>query len=132
MGRVVGRFYLHKEQRMIENNLKVLGLPVALAVVLSGVALLFGIDLALAVSVAGTLLGMAALIALVINVLKWAGVVSDGVAGKLQAAANLLVLAVVAVALRWYPDVDLHAIDIQIADFVVVASLLFAWFTQVV
>ena len=72
------------------------------------------------------------LIALVIDVLKFVGVVGDGVAGKLQASANLLVLLAVAVAIRWYPDVDIYKIDMDIAAFVQIASILFAYVVQVI
>lgn len=77
-----------------------------------------------------TLAGFGALIAFVVNVLKSLGLVRDGQAPTWSAALNLLGLAGL-LALRVYaPQVDIVAVDEQVAQFVEVGLVVFAYIVQ--
>ena len=115
----------------IESALKTLGLPVGLVAVFAAVLSLFGVSLDVVSRIAASMVGLQLLIGLLIDVLKWAGVVTDGTAGRWSAALNLLGVAGVAVALGISPTFDFGTLD---ARFVVVAQfagLLFAYVVQV-
>lgn len=110
---------------------KALGWSLGLTTVFSAVLSLFGVSLDQVLAIAGTMVGAQLLISLAINVLKWAGVVNDGSAGKWSAALNLVGLAGIAVALGLYPNFDFPKLD---ASFVVIAqfaSLIFGYIVQV-
>jgi len=116
----------------LESALKSLGLPFGLVAVCAAVLALFGVALEVVVNVASSMVGLQVLIGLLIDVLKWAGVVKDGTAGQWSAALNLLGLAGIAVALGISPAFDFGTLD---ARFIVVgqfAALLFAYVVQVV
>ena len=77
----------------LEHTLKTLGLPVGLVAVFAAVLALLGIDLNIILAIAGSMIGLQALLGLLVDVLKWAGVVADDTAGIWSAAFNLLGLA---------------------------------------
>lgn len=111
--------------------LKTLGWSLGLVAVFASVLSLFGVSLDQVLAIAGTMVGAQMLISLAINVLKWAGVVNDGSAGKWSAALNLVGLAGIAVGLGLYPSFDFPKLD---ASFVVIAqfaSLIFGYIVQV-
>jgi hypothetical protein len=115
----------------IASALKTLGLPIGLVAVFAAVLTLFGVSLDVVSRIAASMVGLQLLIGLLIDVLKWAGVVTDGTAGRWSAALNLLGVAGVAVALGISPAFDFGTLD---ARFVVVAQfagLLFAYVVQV-
>ena len=93
---------------------------------------LFGVSLDNIIAIAEGLVGTFALITLVINVLKWAGVVNDGAAGKWSAVANLFVLLVVTVVFKLYPDFNFGGVDEMIAEFAKVAGIVFAYIIQII
>ena len=97
--------------------LKTLGLPVGLVAVLAAVLLLFGVALDHVIAVAESLVGLWALLSVLINVLKFVGVVDDGTSGKWSAALNLGVLVVIAVILSSNPDFNFPALDVQLQTF---------------
>jgi len=116
----------------LEVLFKELGLPVGLVLLFSAVLGLIGLSLDTILLIVGTLFGVFALIAFVIDVLKWAGVVTDGTSGKWSAIMNLFVVIAVTVIYKLYPAFDFVGADAQIADFVRVATIVFAYVIQIV
>lgn len=112
--------------------LKALGLPAVLVALFAAVLGLFGVDLDAVLLIVEGLVGTFALIALLINVLKWAGVVKDGNAGQWSAAANLVVVVLVAVVYKLYPSFDFTGVDAQIGEFVNVVGVVMAYIIQLV
>ncbi len=80
-----------------------LGLPVALIIVFTGILALFGMQLDGILHIVEGLVGTFAMIAVLINVLKWIGVVTDGTAGQWSAALNLVVVITAAAYGLWIP-----------------------------
>lgn len=78
----------------------------------------------------GSLAGMAALIALVINVLKLAGVVKDGTAQTWSAGLNLFGLVALFVLQIVKPDLDIAGVDGQVMAFVNVATVVLGYVIQ--
>jgi len=115
----------------LENALKTLGWPLGLVTVFSSVLLLFGVQLDVVLTIAGSMLGVQALISLLIDVLKWAGVISDGNAGKWSAGLNLVGLAGIAVALGLYPTFDFPKLDAQLVIIAQFGSLIFGFIIQI-
>jgi hypothetical protein len=113
-------------------TLKQLGLPISLVALFAAVLGLFGVSLDNILLIVEGLTGTFALVALLINILKWAGVVNDGAAGKWSAAVNLIVLVAVTVVFKLYPLFNFGSIDAQIAEFVKVAGIVFAYIIQIV
>lgn len=116
----------------LEQIWKELGLPVALSVLFAGLLGLLGLSIDQVLGVAAGLFGVAMLIGLIVDVLKWSGVVDEGWAGKVSAALNLAVLAVVAVMLKLYPEFDFSNADEQVMEFARVFAVVFAYITQIV
>jgi hypothetical protein len=115
----------------LETILKTLGWPLGLVVVFSAVLSLFGVQLDIVLAIAGSMLGAQALIGLLVDVLKWAGVIGDGNAGKWSAALNLVGLAGIAVALGLYPSFDFPKLDAQLVIIAQFGSLIFGYIIQV-
>lgn len=115
----------------LESVLKGLGLPVGLVAVFSAVLALFNLDLGVILVIAGSMIGLQALFSLLVNVLKWAGVVADNTAGMWSAAFNLLGLAGIAVVFGLNPAFDFATVDSQILDVVKVVGLVFGYIVQV-
>ncbi len=78
------------------------------------------------------LVGWPALWALLVDVLKWAGVVRDGDAGRWAAAGNLIALLVLAGVVNFYPQFDVAAADQQAAEFAKFLALVFGYIVQIV
>jgi hypothetical protein len=116
----------------LPQTLKELGLPVGLVALYAAILGLFGVSLDNILLIIEGLVGTFALVALLIDILKWAGVVNDGTAGKWSAAANLVVLITVTMIFKLYPQVDLSSIDAQIAEFAKVAGIVFAYIIQII
>lgn len=116
----------------LPETLKQLGLPIGLVAFFAAVLGLFGVSLDNILLIIEGLTGTFALVALLINILKWIGVVSDGTAGKWSAAANLVVLIAVTVVFKLYPSFDFGSVDAHIAEFVKVAGIVFAYIIQLV
>jgi hypothetical protein len=111
---------------------KELGLPLGLVALFAAVLGLTGVSLDAVLLVVQGLIGTFALIALLINILKWAGVVTDGNAGKWSAVANLIMLVIVSVVFKLYPQFDFAAFDAHAAEFARVAGIVFAYILQIV
>lgn len=116
----------------LESIWKELGLPLGLTLFFGSTLGLLGLSLDQVVDVAGSLVGLAALIGLALNVLKWAGVLPDGIAGKVSAVLNLAVLIGVASVIKFFPTFDFSAVDAQAAEFARVAAIVFAYIVQIV
>lgn len=112
------------------NILKILGWPIGLIAVFSSVLLLFGVQLDVALTIAGSMLGAQALISLLIDVLKFVGVIYDGNAGRWSAALNLIGLAGIALALGLYPTFDFPKLDAQLVIIAQFGALIFAYIVQ--
>lgn len=82
--------------------------------------------------VLASLIGVPALLALLIDVLKWAGLVTDGNAPKVSAAFNLIALIVVAAILQFYPAVDIPSLDGKLSELVKFGALVFSYVIQIV
>lgn len=76
------------------------------------------------------LAGVAGLISLGINVAKSAGWVQDGQAPTISAVANFILLGILMAARIFKPDMDIGQIDAQIASFVNVGTVVFAYVIQ--
>ena len=114
----------------LENALKTLGWPLGLTAVFSSVLLLFGVQLDTVLAIAGSMLGAQALISLLIDVLKYVDVISDGNAGKWSAGLNLVCLAGIAIALGLYPSFDFPKLDAQLVVIAQFGSLIFSYIVQ--
>jgi hypothetical protein len=133
----VGRFCFRKQKEKnvkinLEELLKSLGLPIGLVALFSAVLGLIGIQIETVLLIAEGLIGTFALIALLINVLKWAGVVTDENAGRWSAAANLAVIIAVALIFKLFPSFDFVSVDAQLGEFARVVGVVFAYVVQVV
>lgn len=114
----------------LQELLSALGLPVGLVAVISAVLALFGIELDAVLTIAGSMLGAMVLIGLLVDVLKWAGVVTDGNAGKWSAGFNLALIAIIAVILYIDPGFDFPALDAQLEVVAKFLSLLLGYIVQ--
>ncbi len=77
-----------------------------------------------------SLVGFAALIAVLINILKLAGVVKDGTAQTWSAGFNLAGLMVLFVLRVFHPELDLSGFDRQAGALAEVAMVLIGYITQ--
>ncbi len=109
-----------------------LGLPLGLVALFAVLLGLMGMSLEVIVAIAESLVGTFTLIALLINVLKWAGAIDDGWAGRISAIANLVVVGIVAVVFNLSPSFDFAGVDAQIGEFAKVALVIFAYVVQLV
>ncbi len=112
--------------------LKTVGLPIALAGVFAAILLMFGLVLDQVLAIAGSLLGVALLIALLVDMLKVTGVVTDGTSGRWSAAMNLIVLLAVAVVLKVQPAFDFSAMDAQIKTLAEFGYLVLSYIVQII
>lgn len=116
----------------LQEILKALGWNIGLIAVFASVLNLFGVSLDMVLTIAATMVGTQMLISVAIDVLKWAGVVTNGNAGKWSAGFNLFGLAGIAVALGLYPNFDFPKLDAHFVIIAQFASLVFGYIVQVV
>jgi hypothetical protein len=116
----------------LQETLRALRLPVGLVTLYAAILGLFGVDLDTILLIVEGLTGTFTLIALMINVFKWAGVIKDGNAGKWSAVGNLVVVIGVSVVFKLYPQFDFGNVDAQIAEFAKVAGIVIAYIVQIV
>ena len=119
-------------QIKLEELLKALRVPVSIAAVITAVAALFGVPLENAFQLFGLLLGMPFLISLIIDVLKQLKIVDDGTAAKWSAGLNLLAIAGLAIAMKFYPDFDYVSIDAYIYQLGQAIAVIVMFILQVV
>lgn len=115
----------------IEKLFVTLGLNVGLIAVLSAVLLFFGVKLEVVLAIAEGMVGLQLIISLCVNVLKWAGVITDGTAGVWSAALNAVGLAVIAATLAFNPAFDFTKLDAQLIDIARFGALIFGYLVQV-
>lgn len=115
----------------LPQTLKELGLPIGLVALFAAILGLFDTSLDTILLVVEGLTGAFTLAALLVNVLKWTGVVNDNTAGKWSAATNLIILVTVTVVFKLYPQVNIDGIDAQIAEFTRVVGVVFAYIIQI-
>ncbi len=115
----------------LRKTLETLAWPVGLIAVFAAILSLFGVSLDVVIAIASSMIGLQLLISLGVDVLKWAGVVNDGTAGKWSAAFNLIGLAVIASTLVWNPSFDFVKLDAQLIDIAKFMALLFSYIVQV-
>ncbi len=115
----------------LESLFQTLGLNVGLIVVFAAVLNFFGVDLNVVMTIASSMIGLQLIISLCINVLKWSGAISDGVAGKWSAALNLVGIAVIAVTIGVNPLFDFSKLDAQLIDIARFGALVFGYFVQI-
>lgn len=77
------------------------------------------------------LVGWPALVALVIDILKYVGAVNDGTAGKWNLGLNLLGFIAVAVITGRFPDFDIPGFDYVLFEYVKIAAYIFTIVVQV-
>lgn len=74
-----------------------------------------------------SLAGFGSLVAFLVQVGKYFGIVKDGDAPKFVAGFNLLGMALVFAAYLFYPELDIIAVDGQLAQAVTVMSTVFGY-----
>lgn len=109
-----------------------LKLPLGALAVFSALLIWFGTPLKDVLKIIEGLAGVAALVSLGLDVLKYTGALPDGYAGKVSAVINLVLILGVASVLKLYPSFDFASVDAAVAEFAKVAGLLFAYIIQVV
>ena len=114
----------------LEELLKALGLPVGLAVVITGIATYLGLPLDQAFQMFGVLVGLPFAIGLIIDVLKIAGVVTDGTAGVWSAGFNLVAIIGLAILFKYMPTFDVTTWDARLLEFAKALVVIVTWITQ--
>lgn len=109
-----------------------LGLPLGLIAVFGAVLTMFGVSLDRVVEIAGGLVGIWLCVGLLIDVLKYTGVIVDDSAGRWSAAINLVVLAGIAFVLATDPEFDFTNIDAQFVTLAQFVALVFGYIVNVV
>ncbi len=116
----------------LDEIFKALGIPLALVAVVASLLAWAGLTLDQLYVVVGSLIGLQLLGAFLVDVLKYVGVVDPETSGKWSAGFQLVSLVGVAVWLKLFPTYDVNAVDAQLLEFVKVASLVFAYVTQII
>ncbi len=114
----------------LQELLKAIGLPIALAAVIVSVAALLGLPLEQAMQLFGILVGLPFIIGLVVDLLKQVGVVKPGTSGQWSAALNLISMIGLAVLLKFLPDVDVVSWDAQLLELAKAVVLIITWVAQ--
>jgi hypothetical protein len=83
-------------------------------------------------AIVAALIGVPALWALVIDVGKWAGWITDGNAGKVSAVCNLITILVVAAVMQFWPIINIAGIDAQLLEIVKFMALIFGLLQQII
>lgn len=82
-------------------------------------------------AVLAALVGWPALVALVIDILKYLGIVDDGTSGKWNLGFNLVGFVLVGIAVGFFPEIDITKIDEVLAEYVKLAAYIFALVVQI-
>lgn len=115
----------------LENIFAILGLPLALIAVIVALLNWAGLDIEQIYAVAGSLVGFQLLGFVLIDALKYAGVVNAGDAGKWSAVYNLITLAGVALQFGFFPAFDLAGFDAQVFELAKVLGIVIAYVSQI-
>jgi len=112
-------------------TLSTLGWNVGFILVFSAVLALFGVSLDTVLLIAESMVGLQLLFMLCINVGKWAGIVTEGTAGKWSAVLNLVGVGIIASALAVNPAFDFTQLDAQLVDIARFGALIFGYIVQI-
>lgn len=82
-------------------------------------------------AIIAALVGWPALVALLIDILKYLGVVEDGTAGRWNLAFNLVAFIAVGVIAGYYPQIDIAKVDEAILAWVNVLAYVFTILVQI-
>lgn len=88
-------------------------------------------NLSIVLTLIAGLVGLPALWSVIIDLLKLAGVVTDGTAGKWNAAFGLITLVLVAVAVNFFPNLNVSTLDKQLLEIAQFAGLLLSYIAQI-
>lgn len=88
-------------------------------------------ELKLALAVLASLVGLPALWSVIIDLLKFVGVVTDGTAGKWNAAFGLVSLIMILVAVNFFPNLDIGGVDKLLAEIAQFVGILLSFLTQI-
>ena len=114
----------------LKNIFRTLGLPLGLVAVIVAVLAWMGTPIEKIEVAAASLVGLQLCVSFLIDVLKYAGVVNDGTSGKWSAAINLITIIALAIYLKWFPYVDVYAVDSQLLQITKLLIPIFAYITQ--
>jgi hypothetical protein len=117
-------------QSKLEELLKAIGLPIALAAVITSIAYYFGLPLEQAFSAFGILVGLPFVIGLIVDLLKLVGVVTPGTSGMWSAGLNLVAIIGLAVLFKYLPDFDVTAWDAKLLELAKAVVLIITWIVQ--
>ena len=88
-------------------------------------------NLELALTLLAGLVGLPALWSVIIDLLKFVGVVTDGNAGKWNAAFSILTIVGVLVAVNFFPNLDIQGTDTLLLEIAKFAGILVTLLTQI-
>jgi cytochrome c oxidase assembly factor CtaG len=88
-------------------------------------------NLELILTIVAGLVGLPALWSVVIDLLKYFGVVTDGTAGKWSAGFNIVTLIAVAVLVNFFPNFDFAGVDSTLAEVAKFAALIAGYLFQI-
>jgi hypothetical protein len=88
-------------------------------------------NLQLALTLLAGLVGLPALWSVIIDLLKLAGVVTDGNAGKWNAAFSILSIVLVLVAVNFFPSLNVGGIDKLLLEIAQFAGIILTLLTQI-
>lgn len=114
----------------LEDLLKGVGLPVALAAVIASIAALLGLPLDRALELFGVLVGLQYVIGLIVDLLKGLGAVKPGTSGQWSAGLNLVAVIGLSVLLKFVPDVTVQTWDTQLLELAKAVVLIVTWLMQ--
>lgn len=89
------------------------------------------LNLELALGVLAGLVGLPALWSIIIDLLKFAGVVKDGNAGRWSAAFSILSIVGVLVVVNFFPSLDVAGIDKLLLEIAQFAGIILTLLTQI-
>lgn len=114
----------------LQELLKAIGLPIALAAVVVSVAALLGLPLEQAYKMFGVLVGVPFVIGLIVDLLKQVGVVKPETSGQWSAALNLISMIGLSVLLKLLPSADVVSWDAQLLELAKAVVLIVTWVAQ--
>lgn len=82
-------------------------------------------------AILAALVGWPALVALVIDILKYLGIVDDGTAGKWNLGFNLVGFLLVGIGVGFFPNIDITKLDEVLLQYVKLAAYVFALVVQI-
>lgn len=114
----------------LQQLLKDLGFPVALAAVIVAVVQYLGLPIEQAFGFFSILVGLPFIWGYIVDMLKAVGVVKPGTAGQWSAAFNLISVLALAVLLKYLPDFDVTTWDAQLYEVAKAVILIITWVGQ--